>query len=118
LTFRVIQPRDSVRVFVDVGAYNSKNYVIQGDVHAPGKLPWTGNDTVLDAINYAAGLLPGADRSSIRLVRPGANGKGTRTYPVNLDAILERGDQRANYQLFPGDRLIVGRERPGGPPAE
>ena len=55
---RTSNPRDSNRVFVDVTAYNSKNYFIQGDVAAPGKLPWTANETVLDALNYAGGLIP------------------------------------------------------------
>src|SRR5262249_52158904 len=62
-----IGPRDSNRVFVDVTAYNSKNYYIQGDVAAPGRLPITGNETVLDAINYAGGLIPTAAPQNIRL---------------------------------------------------
>ena len=32
-------------------------------------------------------------------------------YPVDLEAILQKGDARANYQLFHGDRLIVGRNK-------
>src|SRR4051812_21874267 len=57
---REIPPRDSNRVFVDVTAYNSKFYYVQGDVAAPGKMPIVGNETVLDAINYAGGLIPTA----------------------------------------------------------
>ncbi len=53
-------PRDTDRVFVDVTAYNSKNYYILGDVLLPGRLPITGNETVLDALEYAGGLLPTA----------------------------------------------------------
>ena len=53
-------PADSDRVFVDVTAYNSKYYYVQGDVAAPGRLPITGNETVLDAINFAGGLIPTA----------------------------------------------------------
>jgi hypothetical protein len=30
-------------------------------------------------------------------------------YKVDLEAIQEKGDSTANYQIFPGDRLIVGR---------
>ena len=51
---------DSNRVFVDVTSYNSKVYYVQGDVGVPGQLPITGNETVLDAINYAGGLIPTA----------------------------------------------------------
>ena len=55
-----IDPRETDRIFVDVTAYNSKNYYILGDVLVPGKLPITGNECVLDALQYAGGLLPTA----------------------------------------------------------
>ena len=66
---RPVEPRDTDRVFVDVTAYNSKVYYVQGDVAQPGRLPITGNETVLDAINYAGGLIPTAAPQNIRLVR-------------------------------------------------
>jgi polysaccharide export outer membrane protein len=104
-----VEPRDSNRVFVDVTAYNTKNYFVQGDVAYPGKLPCTANETVLDALNYAGGFIPSADPKNIRLVRPGRDGKPSRVYKVDHEAILERGEREQNYQLFPGDRIIVGR---------
>ncbi len=104
-----IRPIDSERVFVDVTAYNSKNYYVQGDVAAPGKLPWTGNETVLDAMNHAGGLVHTADPKNIRLVRPARGGKPAQIYPVDLEAITERGEKEKNYQVFPNDRIIVGR---------
>ena len=69
-----VKPKDSNRVFVDVTSYNSKYYYVQGDVAAPGKMPITGNETVLDAINYAGGLLATAAPQNIRLVRPAPPG--------------------------------------------
>jgi polysaccharide export outer membrane protein len=104
-----VHPKDSERVFVDVSARNSKNYFIQGDVAAPGKLPCTGKETVLDALNYAGGFIPAADPDNIKLVRPARGGKPARVYQVDYQAILERGEREKNYQLFPDDRLIVGR---------
>src|SRR5262249_61167301 len=62
--------RDSDRVFVDVTAYNSKNYYVLGDVLVPGKLPITGNETVLDALNYAGGVLSTAAPPKLPLGRP------------------------------------------------
>ena len=59
---------------VDVTAYNSKNYYVLGDVLITGKLPITGNETVLDAIQYAGGLMPTAAPQNIRLVRPAPPG--------------------------------------------
>jgi polysaccharide export outer membrane protein len=104
-----VAPGDSSRVFVDVTGYNSKNYFIQGDVACPGKLPCTGNDTVLDALNHAGGLIASADSANIRLIRPARGGRPARVYRVDHEAILEHGECATNYQLFPGDRIVVGR---------
>ncbi len=106
-----IAPGDSDRVFVDVAAYNSQVYYVQGDVAAPGRLPITGNETVLDAVNYAGGLAPTASVPNVRLVRPGPPGTATaQVLPVNLSAIIQEGDTTTNYQLMPGDRLYVYRD--------
>ena len=102
-------PLNPIRIFVDVTAYNSKNYYVLGDVLITGKLPWTGNETVLDALQYAGGLIPTAEPKDIRLVRPGRGGKPAKIYKVDLAAIQEKGDVMSNYQIFPNDRLIVGR---------
>jgi protein involved in polysaccharide export with SLBB domain len=107
--WKVVPPADSDRVFVDMTAYNSKNYYILGDVLITGKMAWTGNETVLDAIQYAGGLLPTAEPKDIRLVRPGHSGKPAKVYKVDLAAIQEKGDVMSNYQIFPNDRLIIGR---------
>lgn len=102
---------ESDRVFVDVTAYNSKVYYVQGDVLAPGRLPITGNETVLDAINYAGGLAPTASVPNIRLVRPAPPGACCeQLLPVNYEAIVNAGDTTTNYQLMPGDRLVVYRD--------
>ncbi len=106
-----VEPSDSDRVFVDVSAYNSKVYYVQGDVGSPGRLPITGNETVLDAIQYAGGLIPTASQVNIRLVRPAPPGACCdQVLPVNLTAIVNVGDSTTNYQLMPGDRLVVYRD--------
>jgi polysaccharide export outer membrane protein len=106
-----IEPRDSDRVFVDVTAYNSKNYYILGDVAVTGRFPITGNETVLDAINFANGLMPTAAPQNIRLVRPAPAGACCeQILPVNLAAITSGGDPTTNYQLMPNDRIIVYRD--------
>lgn len=103
--------KDCDRVFLDVTAYNSKNYYVLGDVAAPGRLPVTGNETVLDAIEFAGGLLPTAAPQNIRLVRPAPPGACCeQVLPVNLSAIMSGGDSTTNYQLMPGDRVVVYRD--------
>jgi protein involved in polysaccharide export with SLBB domain len=106
-----VPPAQSSRVMVDVTAYNSKVYYVQGEVITPGRLNFTGNETVLDAINYAGGLLPTASKANIRLVRPAPPGAGgEQVLPVNLAAIIEAGNPATNYQIMPGDRLVVYRD--------
>ncbi len=98
---------------VYVTAYNSKNYYVLGDVLVPGRLPHTGNETVLDVLQYAGGLLPTAEPKDIRLVRPGRNGKPSRVFKVDLEAIQDRGDVRSNYQILPGRPARRRAERGG-----
>ncbi|APW62195.1 polysaccharide biosynthesis/export family protein [Paludisphaera borealis] len=105
----IIPPDQADRVFVDVTAYNSKNYFVLGDVGAPGKIPISGNETVLDALQFAGGFVATADPKDIRLVRPGRDGKPGKVFKVDLEAIQDRGETATNYQIFPNDRIIVGR---------
>jgi polysaccharide biosynthesis/export protein len=108
---KMIEPKDSDRVFVDVTAYNSKNYYVLGDVLIAGKMPITGNETVLDAIQYAGGLMPTAAPQNIRLVRPAPPGACCeQVLPINLSAIMNGGDPTTNYQIMPNDRIIVYRD--------
>ena len=101
VSWKIVPPEASLSVFVDVSAYNSMKYYIHGDVAVPGKLPHTGNETVLDALQYADGLLPTADPKQIRLVRPQRGGKPAKVYKVDLEAIQERGDVATNYRFSP-----------------
>jgi polysaccharide export outer membrane protein len=106
-----VEPKDSDKVFVEVTGYNSKVFYIEGDVALPGRLPITGNETVLDALNYAGGLSPTAAPQNIRLVRPAPpNACCPQLLPVNYAAIVNAGDTTTNYQIMPGDRIVVYRD--------
>ncbi len=106
-----IDPKDTDRVFVQVSAWNSKVYYVQGAVLIPGRLPVTGHETILDAINYAGGLSPRADRDNVILYRMDKDGT-LRRLQVNIDQITMGDDPTTNYQLLPGDRLVV-HSKPG-----
>ncbi len=108
---RPVSPADSTRVSVEVVAFNSKAYYVLGDVATPGRMPITGSETVLDGLNCAGGLLPSAAVSNIRLVRPEPGGSNLEKFlKVDYRAIVENGDPATNYQIRPGDRLIVYRD--------
>jgi protein involved in polysaccharide export with SLBB domain len=109
-SIKLIRPADTGMVYIDIGSYNSKNYYVYGDVGLPGRYPCTGNETVLDVLSFAAGLLPTADPNDIRLVRPARGDAPARVYKIDWKAIMEQGDAKANLQIFPGDRLYVDRD--------
>lgn len=94
-----------------VNGSQSKFYYVLGTVSNQGKFPITGNETVLDGI-LAAGLRSNSLPEKAYLVRPHPHGGGEQVYKIDWDGIRQRGDTLTNYQLFPGDRIIV----PGGKP--
>ena len=104
-----IAPAKSDRVVVDIGTYNNTWYFVLGEVHTPGRIPFTGRETVLDALQFAGGIVSDGDPGSVQLVRPARGKKPARVYPIDLAAIQSRGESSANLQLFPGDRLIVSK---------
>jgi RNA polymerase sigma factor (sigma-70 family) len=103
-------PKKSDTVFVDVTAFNSKRYYVEGEVYEPGLIPVTGGDSVLDAIHYAGGIRPSADQSKIRLIRNYPKGSAIQVMPVNYEQITLGTDQSTNYLLLPNDRLVVPRD--------
>jgi polysaccharide export outer membrane protein len=103
----VRDPKDTDRVFVDVTAYNSQNCYVMGDVRVPGRLPYTGGDTVLDLLYYAGGLLRSADKAHIRLVRSFPKGSPPQVLPINCEEIAMGTDSSTNYAILPNDRLVV-----------
>ncbi len=103
----LLDPKESDRVFVDVTAYNSKNYYVQGEFATLGKLPITGQERVLDAISYSNGLTSSADHDQVFLYRQPADGGPAQTLKIDVDQIMLGDDLSTNYQLLPGDRLVA-----------
>jgi len=106
----MLDPKDSTTVFVDVTAYNSQNYYVLGDVFFTGRFPFTGNESVLDVIQIAGGLLPSADRSKVKLIRSYPKGSAVQVLPVDYEEVTMGTDASTNYQLLPNDRLVVPRD--------
>lgn len=104
---RLNDPKDSDRVFVDITAYNSQNYYVLGSVYKSGRLPYTGGDTVLDALQYAGGVLPSADCGKIRLIRSYPKGSPAKVLPIDHEELTVGTDASTNYRIFPNDRLVV-----------
>jgi protein involved in polysaccharide export with SLBB domain len=108
------------QVSVEVSAYNSKAcYVV---VRAAGagdqviRLPYTGSDTVLDALSQVDGRAEGSSHRRVWLARPGDSAKGAETIlPIDYEAITRPGSTAGNYPLLPGDRVYIESAGPSMP---
>jgi polysaccharide export outer membrane protein len=98
-------------VTVDVQGFNSKLVYVVLDGGGAGqqvvRLPFTGNDTVLDAISQVYGLASVSSTDNIWVARPGPVGAPPQVMPVNWQAVVALGETGTNYQLMPGDRVYV-----------
>jgi polysaccharide export outer membrane protein len=111
---RDIKP-DDVVVCLDVIAFNSKVYYLIIDyvlVNGPDggtshRFPLTGNETVLDAIVNVTELAGKLGEAEIAIVRAGDAGLADQRLRVDWKAITESGSAATNYQILPGDRIIV-----------
>ncbi len=104
---KIREPLDvSVRL---VNGNQSKQYYVLGTVTTQGKFPITGGETVLDGI-LQAGLRSNSLPEKAYLVRPHPAGGPCTILKIDWVGIKDRGDTLTNYQLFPGDRIVV----PGG----
>ena len=105
---------DKVSVSVRlVSGSKSKVYFVIGAVSTEGEFPIEGGETVLKAI-MLAGLRSNSLPEKAYLVRPRSPGHPEQVYRIDWAAIKDRGDPTTNYQVFPGDRIIVpGTREPG-----
>lgn len=96
---------------VDISAYNSKKYYVITDGGGFGEtvtpVPFTGNETVLDAIANIQGLSEVSSKT-LWISRPAPNGAGcAQKLPVDWRAITEDGITTTNYQILPQDRIYI-----------
>lgn len=107
-------PKDPYRVSVRLtNGSQSKSYYVVGTVTTQGRFPVTGNETVLDAI-LTAGLKSNSLPDKSYLVRPHPAGGPDQILRIDWVGIKDRGDSVTNYQIFPGDRIVVPGGRPPG----
>lgn len=91
------------QVDVKVAAFRSQKVYVTGEVAQPGVMVLDDQPkSILDAINERGGMSENADRRRITLSREG------QTYPLDLQALYARGDQRSNILLKAGDVVHVG----------
>jgi polysaccharide export outer membrane protein len=103
----------NAEVSVSVFAFNSKVYYIVTQGAGLGdsltRLPFTGNETVLDALSHINGLSP-VSSTRVWIARPDRDSQTSQVLPVDWEAISQRGEVQTNYQLLPGDRLYIAED--------
>jgi polysaccharide biosynthesis/export protein len=107
------KPSRPYRVSVRLSNGQSKYYYVIGAVGTPGRVKSVGNETVLDAI-MLAGLRSNSLPEKAYLVRPHPLGGPDEVYKIDWCGIKDRGDTLTNYQVFPGDRIVVPGTKPPG----
>lgn len=116
LEFHLAEYLDTPKVAVDVYFYNSKSYyVVMEGAGFGDKLvsyPYTGNETVLDAIAEINGM----DRVSskrIWIARSSSysNGCYDRILPVDWQGVTSLACHHTNYQLMPDDRIFIEEDK-------
>jgi polysaccharide biosynthesis/export protein len=106
-------PGKPYRVSVKLATSQSKYYYVLGTVATQGKFKANANDTVMDAI-LQAGLKSNSLPEKAYLVRPHPLGGADQVYKIDWFGIRDRGDTLTNYQVFPGDRVVVPGTKPPG----
>jgi polysaccharide export outer membrane protein len=86
-------------ISITVSKYRSQKVYVLGQVNIPGAYPFDGKISVLDAIGMAQGLSERADLLGSYVIR------GKEMLPVDLYALLRKGDLRNNISLADGDLI-------------
>jgi len=102
---------DSPDVSVDVRQFNSKVFYVVTQGAGLGdnirRVPVTGNDTVLDALSAVNGLSQ-VSSANIWIARPApGDAEFEQIIPIDYAALTAGGSAATNYQILPGDRLVI-----------
>ena len=99
-------------VSVVVSDYRSKQFMALGPVKLPGSYPLEANERVLDAISRAGGIsadLAGSELMIIRTQNLDTDQESKLVIHVNLQALLNQGDQMSNLLIEDRDLIYVSR---------
>lgn len=98
---------------VRVVEYRSQRVFLFGEVSGQQRsLPYQGPETVLDLLQRAGGITPGAEPNDVYVIRANiGSGRRPEVFHVDLRAIVLRKDHRTNIRLLPFDQVHVGETR-------
>ncbi len=96
----------SPKVRVRVIAYESKKYYVYGQTSGIGPRPYTGRDTLLDAV-VKSGPNFLSWTSKVKVIRPAHDDVPVRTLEIDVDKMAKTGDWSANILLEPNDIVYI-----------
>jgi polysaccharide export outer membrane protein len=99
-------------VSVTVSDYRSKQFMALGPVKMPGSYPLRAQERVLDAISRAGGIVSeqaGSELMIIRTENPDTANERKLVVRINLQALLDQGDQMSNLLLEDRDLLYISK---------
>jgi polysaccharide biosynthesis/export protein len=104
------QHLDDPEIAVEIFSYNSKVYYVVTEGAGMGdqiiRIPFTGNETVLDAMSNIGGM-SSLSSKHIWIARPTPYSDQIQILPIDWVAITKQGSTMTNYQILPGDRLFI-----------
>jgi protein involved in polysaccharide export with SLBB domain len=111
LARRVGIPAHDARV--RVVEFNSRQVYLIGEVTGVQRtLDYRGPETVLDLLQRAGGITPGAAVGDVQIVRPHvAEGTTPEIFHIDLEAIVLHKDQHTNIHIEPFDQVYIGQSR-------
>ncbi|MBS0152022.1 MAG: polysaccharide biosynthesis/export family protein [Nitrospira sp.] len=97
-------------VAVTLKEVNSSNIFLLGEVASPGKYPLKSKTTLLQGITIAGGFKETAARNQIVIFRFTDVAPGLKRFTASYDDIVLRSGIADNFELKPGDTLVVPSE--------
>jgi protein involved in polysaccharide export with SLBB domain len=74
---------------------------------------YIGPEPVLDLLHRTGGITPGAAVRDVHVIRSHiVDGRNPEVFHIDLEAILQKGDQTTNIRIEPFDQIYVGQNRP------
>ena len=97
-------------VAVTLKEVNSSSIFLLGEVAHPGKYPLKSKTTLLQGITMAGGFKETAARNQIVIFRFTETAPGMKRFTASYDDIVLRSGISDNFELKPGDTLVVPSE--------
>lgn len=97
-------------VAVTLKEVNSSNIFLLGEIAHPGKYPLKSRTTLLQGITMAGGFKETAARNQIVIFRFTETAPGMKRFTASYDDIVLRSGISDNFELKPGDTLVVPSE--------